>query len=85
MEQGGGELSNQPETGPLSVATPGPTPSAPDMAGAPAANGSLPVLGLPKGGGAIRGIAEKFSANPVTGIGTRFKGSSQHLRWRCCS
>src|SRR6185369_1426627 len=26
-----------------------------------------PVLTLPKGGGAVRGIGEKFSANPVTG------------------
>jgi hypothetical protein len=26
-----------------------------------------PVVSLPKGGGAIRGIGEKFSANPVTG------------------
>ena len=40
------------------------------MAGAPAKNGSLPTLSLPKGGGAIRGIGEKFSANPVTGTGT---------------
>ena len=29
-----------------------------------------PQLGLPKGGGAIRGIGEKFSANPVTGTGS---------------
>ncbi|MFV8141855.1 SpvB/TcaC N-terminal domain-containing protein [Mycolicibacterium senegalense] len=29
-----------------------------------------PVLSLPKGGGAIRGIGEKFSANPVTGTGS---------------
>jgi len=28
---------------------------------------SQPRLGLPKGGGAIRGIGEKFAANPVTG------------------
>jgi len=27
----------------------------------------LPVVTLPKGGGAIRGIGEKFSVNPVTG------------------
>ena len=26
-----------------------------------------PTLSLPKGGGAVRGIGEKFSANPVTG------------------
>jgi RHS repeat-associated protein len=29
-----------------------------------------PQLNLPKGGGAIRGIGEKFAANPVTGTGT---------------
>jgi len=29
-----------------------------------------PVVTLPKGGGAIRGIGEKFAANPVTGTGT---------------
>ena len=31
---------------------------------------SPPQLNLPKGGGAIRGIDEKFSANPVTGTGS---------------
>jgi Salmonella virulence plasmid 65kDa B protein len=31
---------------------------------------SLPSLSLPRGGGAIRGIDEKFSANPVTGTGS---------------
>ncbi len=31
---------------------------------------SPPTLNLPKGGGAIRGIGEKFSANPVTGTGS---------------
>src|SRR5713226_7732367 len=31
---------------------------------------SVPSLSLPKGGGAIRGIGEKFSANPVTGTGS---------------
>src|SRR5215216_3809921 len=31
---------------------------------------SPPTISLPKGGGAIRGIGEKFAANPVTGTGT---------------
>ncbi len=31
---------------------------------------SPPVISLPKGGGAIRGIGEKFAANPVTGTGS---------------
>jgi hypothetical protein len=30
---------------------------------------SAPRISLPKGGGAIRGIGEKFAANPVTGTG----------------
>ncbi len=29
----------------------------------------LPAISIPKGGGAIRGIGEKFAANPVTGTG----------------
>jgi RHS repeat-associated protein len=41
-------------------------------AGAPAAPAAAlpPSLSLPKGGGAIRGIGEKFAANPATGTGT---------------
>jgi RHS repeat-associated protein len=31
---------------------------------------SPPSISLPKGGGAIRGIGEKFAANPVTGTGS---------------
>lgn len=31
---------------------------------------AAPSLSLPKGGGAIRGIGEKFGANPVTGTGS---------------
>src|SRR5687767_768651 len=31
---------------------------------------SPPTISLPKGGGAIRGIGEKFAANPVTGSGS---------------
>lgn len=30
----------------------------------------LPSIELPKGGGAIRGIGEKFAANPVSGTGS---------------
>lgn len=33
-------------------------------------NNRLPSISLPKGGGAIRGIGEKFAANPVTGTGS---------------
>ena len=31
---------------------------------------AAPSLALPKGGGAIRGMGEKFAANPVTGTGS---------------
>ncbi len=31
---------------------------------------ALPAISLPKGGGAIKGIGEKFSSNPVTGTGS---------------
>jgi hypothetical protein len=31
---------------------------------------TTPGIGLPKGGGAIRSMGEKFTANPVTGTGT---------------
>jgi RHS repeat-associated protein len=36
----------------------------------PASSITPPKIELPKGGGAIRGIGEKFAANPVTGTGT---------------
>lgn len=29
-----------------------------------------PSISLPKGGGAIRGMGEKFAVNPVTGTGS---------------
>ena len=43
-----------------------------DSKGATAGQSSsaIPSISLPKGGGAIRGIGEKFAANPVTGTGS---------------
>lgn len=41
-----------------------------DGPNAPAAQFSAPQLNLPKGGGALRSIGEKFAANPVTGTGS---------------
>ncbi|HEY7418933.1 MAG TPA: SpvB/TcaC N-terminal domain-containing protein, partial [Ktedonobacteraceae bacterium] len=35
-----------------------------------ASSNPLPSISLPRGGGAIRGIGEKFAANPVTGTGS---------------
>jgi RHS repeat-associated protein len=57
---GGNGLSGE------SVATPD-TPRSQDSSGT---SNSLPSISLPKGGGAIRGIGEKFAANPVTGTGS---------------
>ena len=36
----------------------------------------IPSLVLPKGGGAIRGIGEKFAANAVTGTGSPMTGET---------
>src|SRR5881628_285566 len=56
-----------------------PTPSTPASTrteetsdSTPGRSGSFtpPAISLPRGGGAIRGIGEKFAANPVTGSGS---------------
>ncbi len=51
---------------------PQPGPAPPDGARGDARQSgtSAPSISLPKGGGAIRGIGETFSANPVTGTGS---------------
>jgi RHS repeat-associated protein len=46
------------------------TPSNMAAAGQGGSTSSVPSISLPKGGGAIRGIGEKFAANPVTGTGS---------------
>src|SRR5262245_47867299 len=45
------------------------SPAAPTQPGAEQKQ-ATPSISLPKGGGAIRGIGEKFAANPVTGTGS---------------
>lgn len=46
------------------------TPSGKNFGAAEASSSPVtPTITLPKGGGAIRGIGEKFAANPVTGSG----------------
>src|SRR4029077_14706044 len=45
-------------------------PAAKSNAGPQNGGGVAPSISLPKGGGAIRGIGEKFAANPVTGTGS---------------
>jgi RHS repeat-associated protein len=63
-------MSDLPSELPESVSTPSPgrgddaAPSSDSFAVTP------PGISLPKGGGAVRGIGEKFSANPVTGTGS---------------
>ena len=42
----------------------------PDAASRRQGSASAPAISLPKGGGAIRGIGEKFAANPVIGTGS---------------
>lgn len=44
-----------------------PAPDAPEPQQPPRDDNLLPHVALPKGGGAIRGICEKFSVNLVTG------------------
>lgn len=46
------------------------TPDAGQRSGPGESDPTLPVISLPKGGGAIRGIDEKFAANQVTGVGS---------------
>jgi len=41
-----------------------------DATGPRAGSVGIPSLSLPKGGGAVRGLGEKFAANPVTGTGS---------------
>ncbi|EMD29227.1 SpvB/TcaC N-terminal domain-containing protein [Amycolatopsis azurea] len=49
----------------------GPATSSPGDSGSPAPGVPIaPSVSVPKGGGAIRGIGEKFSANPATGTGS---------------
>jgi RHS repeat-associated protein len=44
--------------------------AATDRAGGESGRPVVPSISLPKGGGAIRGVGEKFAATPVTGTGT---------------
>jgi hypothetical protein len=44
--------------------------SAQQSAGQEQFHSTAPTIALPKGGGAIRGMGEKFAANPVTGTGS---------------
>ena len=47
-----------------------PTKTPPGEGEQPSSALEPPAINLPKGGGAIRGIGEKFAANPVTGTGS---------------
>lgn len=59
--------ADRPQTGPQRIASRGNGAQEGGTGGAPSAP---PTISLPKGGGAIRGMGEKFSANPVTGTGS---------------
>ena len=50
--------------------TPPENQAQPHTEGAAQQGPALPTITLPTGGGAIRGIGEKFAANPVTGTGS---------------
>src|SRR6267143_4570015 len=60
-----------PTYAPATASTPASTRTDQTSESSPASDGSFtpPAISLPKGGGAIRGIGEKFAANPVTGTG----------------
>src|SRR5438034_5351161 len=59
---------NQPITSKPSSNSP--QGSQPDSNGQQSFQIAAPSISLPKGGGAIRGMGEKFAANPVTGTGS---------------
>src|SRR5215470_9081087 len=61
-------IDNQRKAGSSHIPTEGVQQSAGDQHNKN--NAGLPTISLPKGGGAIRGIGEKFAANPVTGMGS---------------
>jgi RHS repeat-associated protein len=65
MQPDQSSLNDNPTTG-----WPSGNPRSPNKSDAPADPAAFPSLNLPKGGGAIRGIGEKFAANPVTGTGS---------------
>src|SRR5689334_20873912 len=68
MIEGSVNVSGHPTRPPLSDRRGADTPRGD---GAPTARTpDAPTIQLPKGGGAIRGIGEKFSANAVTGTGS---------------
>ncbi len=57
------------QDGPTTNKQPATSPSAPRES-SETNRGLLPTISLPKGGGALRSIGEKFAANPVTGTGS---------------
>src|SRR4029077_8392942 len=58
-------MTPYPRSGPNGRPVPSPGESA-----AQSRSPLAPSISLPKGGGAIRGIGEKFTANPATGTGS---------------
>jgi RHS repeat-associated protein len=65
-----GSAGPEDATGPSGTAGPGSSGQAGAGADAGSAAPAPPVIQVPRGGGAIRGIGEKFGTNPVTGTGS---------------
>lgn len=65
-ERSGGESRRDAVAAPMRGSAPAGDGAARDMG---SRSDMLPGLTLPKGGGAVRGIGEKFTANPTTGSG----------------
>src|SRR2546425_13151111 len=61
-----------PTSAPATASTPAATRTDQTSESSSASDGPFapPAISLPRGGGAIRGIGEKFAANPVTGSGS---------------
>ena len=68
MMPGGAPPPDPRPAQPAGAQPPPPQPAA--QAQMTSASPAPPSISLPRGGGAIRGIGEKFTANPVTGTGT---------------
>ena len=65
-----GKFVTSPPRTMASQSEPEQTGQAESTAASGQSSSAIPSISLPKGGGAIRGIGEKFAANPVTGTGS---------------
>lgn len=70
VEVGGAVAQETPQIPTPAAQSAAPATSSPDKETPASGVPTAPSISVPKGGGAIRGIGEKFSANPVTGTGS---------------